>query len=84
MAKSYEVLQMLCPDTEWSLIGNNYENINWFGQNPPITKEQFEDGFAAYDAWKAEQESEKATAKAALLERLGITAEEAALLLGGN
>jgi hypothetical protein len=29
-------------------------------------------------------ESEKAAAKAALLERLGITAEEAALLLGGN
>jgi hypothetical protein len=28
--------------------------------------------------------AEKAAAKAALLERLGITAEEAALLLGGN
>ena len=32
-------------------------------------------------AWKAEVEA-KATAKAALLERLGISAEEAALLLG--
>jgi hypothetical protein len=33
----------------------------------------------------AEAEAEaKATAKAALLERLGITAEEAQLLLGGN
>ena len=34
-------------------------------------------------ARKAEVEA-KATAKAALLERLGITAEEAQLLLGGN
>ena len=34
-------------------------------------------------ARKAEAEA-KATARAALLERLGITAEEAQLLLGGN
>jgi hypothetical protein len=38
---------------------------------------------AAYQARKAEAEA-KATAKAALLTRLGITAEEAQLLLGGN
>jgi len=35
----------------------------------------------AHDIAKAEAEA-KATAKAALLDRLGITAEEAALLLG--
>jgi hypothetical protein len=33
---------------------------------------------------KAEAEAAKAHERAALLERLGITAEEAALLLGGN
>ena len=38
------------------------------------------DNFAAK---KAEEEA-KATAKAALLSKLGITAEEAQLLLGGN
>ena len=40
---------------------------------------------AAYAAFEAEKEAEaeaKATAKAALLTKLGITAEEAALLLG--
>ena len=40
---------------------------------------------AAYAALEAEKEAEaeaKATAKAALLTKLGITAEEAALLLG--
>lgn len=33
---------------------------------------------------EATAEEAKATAKAALLDRLGITADEAALLLGGN
>jgi len=34
-----------------------------------------------YDVWKAEQDSAKAAQKAALLERLGITEDEAKLLL---
>ena len=38
---------------------------------------------AAYSAAQAEAEA-KATAKAALLARLGITEDEARLLLGGN
>ena len=40
---------------------------------------------AAKEVAAAQAEAEvKATARAALLERLGITADEAALLLGGN
>jgi len=38
----------------------------------------------AKNAADAEQEAIKATAKSALLDKLGITAEEAQLLLGGN
>ena len=44
---------------------------------------QIELNAANYAARKAEAEA-KATAKAALLNKLGITAEEAQLLLGGN
>jgi hypothetical protein len=44
---------------------------------------QYELDKADHNARLAEAET-KAAAKAALLERLGITAEEAALLLGGN
>jgi len=44
---------------------------------------QMEIDAATNAAAQAEAEA-KATAKAALLERLGITAEEAQLLLGGN
>jgi len=81
MAKAHEVLEMLCSGKEWTLIGDNYEDIDWHGKNAPITKKQYEDGFAQFDTFKAEQEAAKVTAKAALLQRLGITAEEAALLL---
>jgi hypothetical protein len=49
-----------------------------------LTKKQIDDreaAAAAAEADKAAEAEAKATAKAALLERLGITADEAALLL---
>ena len=80
MAKGNEVLEMLIPQGGWILVGDEYEGIQ-FLECEPITKAQFEAGFAQYDAWKAEQDSAKAAQKAALLERLGITEDEAKLLL---
>jgi hypothetical protein len=83
MVQGHEVLEFLIPNGGWSIVGNEYEGIQ-FLECEPITKEQFEAGFAQYDAWKTEQEAAKAHERAALLERLGITEEEARLLLGGN
>lgn len=83
MATGGDVLQMLIPNGGWIITGNDYEGIE-FLECEPITKEQFTDGFAKYNSWKAEQDSAKAAQKAALLDRLGLTAEEAQLLLGGN
>jgi hypothetical protein len=80
MAKSYEVLSMLIPEGGFIQIGDDYEGIQ-FIECEPITKEQYEAGFAQYDAWKAEQDAAQAAAKSALLERLGITEDEAKLLL---
>lgn len=80
MAKNREVLQMLIPNGGYIAVGQTYEGIE-FLECEPITKKQWEDGFAQYDAWKAEQDAAQAAAKAALLERLGITEAEARLLL---
>ena len=80
MAKHYEVLSMLIPDGGYVQVGEDYEGIE-FLDCKPITKAQYEAGFAQYDAWKAEQEATRAADKAALLDRLGITADEAKLLL---
>jgi len=81
MATSSEVLSMLIPNGGYVQVGTEYEGIE-FIECESITKKQYTDGFAQYDAWKAQQETTKAEAKSTLLERLGITAEEAALLLG--
>lgn len=81
MANVGEVLTMLCPSVEWSLIGENYEDIDWHGKAAPITKKEFLDGFATVDAFKAEQQAAQAKAKADLLAKLGITEDEAKLLL---
>ena len=80
MAKGYEVLSMLLPKGGWVISGDDYEGIQ-FIDCEPITKAQFKAGFAQYDAWKAQQDAAQIANKAALLERLGITEDEAKLLL---
>lgn len=80
MAKSHEVLSMLIPNGGYVQTGEDYEGIQ-FLECEPITKKEYEAGFLQYDSWKAEQIASKAIAKAALLEKLGITEDEAKLLL---
>ena len=78
MAKGYEVLEMLIPAGGWYISGEDYEGIQ-FLDCEPITKAQYETGFAKYDAWKAQQDADKATAKAtaqAKLAALGLTVED--------
>ena len=88
MAKGYEVMEMLCPQGGWILIGDDFDSITWVDDRPRCTKAEYEAGFAQYDAWKAEQEATKAAAKAAAeakLAALGLTADDLkALGLGGN
>ena len=78
MAIGSEVLTMLIPNGGWIITGNDFEGIN-FLECEPITKSQFEAGFAQYDAWKAEQDAQAAADKAsatAKLEALGLTAND--------
>jgi hypothetical protein len=75
MAKNREVLEMLIPNGGYIYSGETYDGIQ-FIECEPITKKQWQEGFAQYDAFKAEQDAVKAQAKAALLERLGLTQEE--------
>jgi hypothetical protein len=78
MAKSFEVLQMLLPNGGYVQVGDEYEGIT-FIEAEPITKEQYEAGFAQYDSWKAEQDTIRAQAKEAAqakLAALGLTVED--------
>jgi hypothetical protein len=78
MAKCNQVLSMLIPNGGYIQVGEEYEGIQ-FLECEPITKAEYEAGFAQYDTWKAEQDSAKAAQKAALLDRLGLTEDEAKL-----
>ena len=82
MAIGSDVLRMLCPLGGWYISGNEYANIIWVDERPRCTETEFDAGFAQYDSWKTQQDADKVSAKAALLARLGLTAEEAKLLVG--
>ena len=71
---------MLIPQGGWITTGNEFAGVQ-FLECEAISEAQFKAGFAQYDAWKASQDADKAKAKAALLAKLGITADEASLLL---
>ena len=81
MATIQNVLGMLIPNGGYVARGSEYEGIE-FLECEPITKAQFQAGFAQYDAYKAKQDSKAATDKAALLDKLGITADDLKTLLG--
>ncbi len=71
---------MLIPTGGFGASGSEYEDIV-FLEATPITKAEYEAGVLAYPAWKAAKDAEAAAVKAALLAKLGITADEAKLLL---
>ena len=78
MAKGSDVLKMLIPEGGWSIIGNDYDTIEFITCDP-ISKKEFQDGFAQFDAWQAEQDAAKAAAKTAAqakLAALGLTLED--------
>ena len=78
MAKINEVLGFLIPDGGYVATGEDYEGIEFIDCDP-ITKEQFEAGFAQYDAWKAEKDAQALAAKATAqskLAALGLTTDD--------
>jgi hypothetical protein len=78
MANLQNVLGMLIPNGGYVAIGDTYEGID-FIECDPITKAEFEAGFAAYDAWKAQKDAEALAAKEsaqAKLSALGLTGDD--------
>jgi len=75
-------IKSLRPNSEYSYLDNDYSTIEWHvleGEAP--TQAQIDAEIVKIKAAEATEAADKAAAKAALLNRLGITADEAALLL---
>ena len=79
MTKLVDVLQFIRPGAEFYISGDELTWVDQIQSKP--TNAEIETGFADYEAWKTEQDAIKANSKSELLARLGITAEEAQLLL---
>ena len=76
-------IKSLRPTAEFSFIEDDYSTIKWdILEGDAPTKAEIDKEIAKIKADEAKEIESKATAKNALLDRLGITAEEAALLLG--
>ncbi len=81
MATGAEVLSHIIPTGGWVISGDDFDSIIYDEGVTPITKKVFNDTFSKIDELKAKQAEDNKMAKQALLDRLGITAEEAKLLL---
>jgi hypothetical protein len=74
MATALDVLTMLKPQGGWAIWNEDFDTIRWDEGIEPLTKKEFEAGFAKFDAWKADQEAQieaKRSAALAKLEALG-------------
>jgi hypothetical protein len=80
MATGAEVLSMLIPSGGWVISGDTFDGIT-FIEAEPITEAEFNAGFVKVDKWKADQTKLELDKKNAILAKLGITADEAKLLL---
>jgi hypothetical protein len=77
-----KVLSILTPDAQFVLIGDNYADIEWLSETiSKPTKAQVEQKHAEIVNNMEAELTQKAADKTALLARLGISAEEAKLLL---
>jgi hypothetical protein len=75
------ILEHNFSNAEWSINANDYDQLTWLSDTPKPTKKQLDDLWEDTLAKIETQVQAKIQAKAELLERLGITADEAKLLL---
>jgi hypothetical protein len=81
MSDYTKILNIKYPGSQWTLNGDDYDGLTWLSDTPKPTKKKLDDLWAEVQAEILATEESKKSAKAALLDRLGITAEEAQLLL---
>jgi len=76
-----KALQILIPNCEWKLVGDSYDDIEWLSEGAAPAKKDVLAKMEEIKKLELAEIENKANAKAALLARLGMTADEAALLL---
>ena len=76
-----KALNSLVPGKEWTLTGDNYADLIWLSTGKAPTLAEIETEIANLVAKESAAKEAKEIEKTALLAKLGITADEAKLLL---
>jgi hypothetical protein len=76
-----QILSRKFKGQEWSLNGDDYDGLTWLSDTPKPSKATLDELWQEVQDTITSEAQAKAQAKAKLLERLGITADEAKLLL---
>ena len=76
-----KILEYKYPSDEWTLNGDDYSGLTWVSETPKPSKATLDGLWDEVQDLIIAEATAQATAKAALLDRLNITADEAKLLL---
>lgn len=69
-------------DVEWALDGDDYEGLTWLSDTPKPSKAELDALWQSTLDAIEQKKSDAIAARQAILDRLGLTSDEAALLLG--
>lgn len=67
---------------EWTLNGDDYDGLVWLSDSKKPTKAELEGHWDSVKTYWEDKKAQEEADKNSLIEKLGLTPEEAALLLG--
>ena len=76
------VLSKKYPNSVWELSGDEYENLIWKSDDTKPTQKQLDDLAPIVKAEQAKADANKQAARQAVLNKLGLTADEITALMG--
>jgi gamma-glutamyl phosphate reductase len=77
-----QILARKYKDSEWTLNGDDYAGLTWLSETTKPTKKELDDLWSEVQKDIASAKLEQASAKEALLKRLGLTEQELQTILG--
>jgi hypothetical protein len=79
-----KVLSHKYKGSEWTLVDNDPSTLVWLSESAKPSKEDLDLAAAVIENEMLEKQLQAQAKRQALLDKLGITEDEAKLLLGGN
>jgi len=76
------ILSTKYADKQWHLTGDEYTGLTWLDDSPKPTKSKLDSLWAEVQQEIADEKTAKVATRQAVLDKLGLTADEAAALFG--